>query len=105
MIVAAEASRNGNVWASVEASIDDCKKTLQKLDAKVDEVQTLGFVGRGLFRKRSKLIKLNMKMKDILLFKQQVHSYNSAMQSALQMINVWVYLGSVNMITGTHILP
>jgi hypothetical protein len=103
MIAAAEASSNGNLWASVKISIDDCKNTLEKLDAKLDEVQTAGFLGRGLLRKPSKLVKLNMRMKDILLFRQQVHSYNSAMQSALQMINMWVYLCSVIIIMGTHI--
>jgi hypothetical protein len=77
------------------------RKHLRKLDAKLDGIQTSGFLGRGLLRKPSKLFKLNSNMKDIL-FKQQVHSYNNAMQSALQMINVWVYLCSVNVIKGTH---
>lgn len=88
MIAAAETNNNGNLWASVKASINDCKITLAKLDSKLDEVQTGGFLGRGFLRKPTKLVKLNMKMKDIVLFKQQVHSYNNAMQSALQMINV-----------------
>jgi hypothetical protein len=87
MIAAAEPSNNGNLWVSVKASLDDCKNTLGKFDTKLDEVRTGGFLGRGFLRKPIKLVKLNMKMKDILLFKQQVHSYNNAVQSALQMIN------------------
>jgi hypothetical protein len=90
MIVKAATSSNGNLWASVKASIEDCKNTLGKLDAKIEEVNTSGFLRRSLLRKPTKLIKLNMKMKDILQFKEQVHSYNNAMQSALQMITVWV---------------
>jgi hypothetical protein len=101
-IVAAEAGNNGNLWASVKATIDDCKSTLGKLDTKLDEVQNGGFFGRGFLRKPTKLVKLNMKMKDILLFKQQVHSYNNAMQSALQMINVYVFLSPVSYSKGTH---
>jgi hypothetical protein len=101
-IVAAEAGNNGNLWASVKATIDDCKSTLGKLDTKLDEVQNGGFFGRGFLRKPTKLVKLNMKMKDILLFKQQVHSYNNAMQSALQMINVYVFLSLVSYSKGTH---
>jgi hypothetical protein len=37
---------------------------------KLDEVQTGGYLGRGFLRKPAKLIKLNMKMKDIMLSKQ-----------------------------------
>jgi hypothetical protein len=101
-IVAAEGGSNSNLWASVKATIDDCKSTLGKLDTELDEVQKGGFLGRGFLRKPTKLVKLNIKMKDILLFKQQVHSYNNAMQSALQMINVYVILPSAKLIKSTH---
>lgn len=87
-IIATQAHSDGNLWSSVRASLDDCKSTLAKLDKKLDDIQKSSFLGRGFFRKPTKLIKLNMNMKDILVFKQQIHSYNGAMQSALQMINV-----------------
>jgi hypothetical protein len=87
IIATAELTNNSNLWVSVKASLDDCKNALGKLDTKLDEVQTGGFLRRGFLRKPIKLVKLKMKMKDIHLFKQQVHSYNNAMQSALQMIN------------------
>ena len=83
MIAAAEASNNGNLWATVKASMDYCKVTLAKLDTKLDEVQTGSFLRQGFLRKPTKIVKLNMKMENIVLFKQQVHSYNNAMQSAL----------------------
>jgi hypothetical protein len=103
-IVDAETTSNGCLWVSVKASIEDCKKTIRKLDTKLEEVDTVGFLGRGLFKNPTKLIRLNMKMKDILQFKQQVHSHNNAMQIALQMIDVWVYVFSANTIIRTNML-
>lgn len=88
LLVAAQANTDGNLWTSVRASLDDCKNTLEKLKKKIDEVQKSSFLGRGFLRKPTMSIKLNMKMRDITTFKQQIHSYNSAMQSALQMINM-----------------
>jgi hypothetical protein len=88
MIAAAETHSDGNLWGSVRASLDDCQSTLGKLNKKLDELQNGSVFARGFLRKPTKLIKLNMNMGDILLFKQQIHSYNNAMQSALQMINV-----------------
>jgi hypothetical protein len=88
LLVAAQVNTGGSLWISVRASLDDCKSTLEKLEKKIDEVQKSSFLGRGFLRKPTMSIKLNMKMRDITMFKQQVHSYNSAMQSALQMINM-----------------
>lgn len=87
-IAVAQADPDGNLWSAVKTTLDDCKSTLEKLDNKINDVQREGVFGRGLMRKATKQIKLNMRMKDIVLFKQQIHWYNSGMQSALQMINV-----------------
>jgi hypothetical protein len=46
--------------------------------------------GRGFLRKPTKLMMLNMRIKDITAFKDQMQSYNNAMQGALLMINVYV---------------
>jgi hypothetical protein len=88
MIAAAQINSDGNLWGSVRASLDDCQRTLGKLNQKLDELQNRGVFARGFLRKPTKLFMLNMKMKDILLFKQQIHSYNNAMHSALLMINL-----------------
>ena len=84
IIDVAQVQSGGNVWASVEETLEDCKNTLKKLEEALKDVERSGFLPRGLLR----TIRLNLKMKDILLFKQQFHTYSSAMQSALQMINV-----------------
>ena len=87
LLVAAQANTDGNLWIGVRASLDDCKNTLEKLEKKIDEVQKSSFLWRGFLRKPTMSIKLNMRIKDITTFKQHIHSYSSAMQSALQMIN------------------
>ncbi len=104
MVVEAQAQSDVDLWGSVKASLDDCQTTLRKLDTKLDEVQKSSFFGIGFFKKPAKLIKLNMKMKDILLYKQQIHSYNNAMQSALQMINMYVFLINFYPPKNAHIL-
>ncbi|OCL14343.1 hypothetical protein AOQ84DRAFT_435739 [Glonium stellatum] len=89
LLVAAQANTDGgSLWTSVQASLDDCENTLGKLEKKLDEVQKSSFLGRGFLRKPTMSIKLNVRMRDISAFKQQMHSYSTAMQSALQMINV-----------------
>ena len=87
MIATAQVQSEGDLWGSVKSSLDDCEDTLRKLEKKLNEIQK-SFKKWGILKKPAKLIKLNMEMKDILLYKQQVHSYNNAMQSALQMINM-----------------
>ena len=88
LLVAAQANADGNLWISVQVSLDDCKNTLEKLEKKIDKVQKSSFLWRGFLRKPTMSIKLNMRMRDITTFKQHIHSYSSAMQSALQMTNM-----------------
>lgn len=76
----------------MRSSLDDCNNTLEKLDKKLDDVQKSSRIGRGFLRKPTKLIKLNMNMKEILAYKQRVSWHNSAMQSAFQLINVCLAL-------------
>ena len=91
MIVIAQANRDRDLWGSVKKSLDDCERTLGKLSIKLDELQAGSFFGRGFLRKPTKAIKMNMNMKEIGTFRQQLHSHNSGMQSALSMISVWVF--------------
>lgn len=92
LIVIARADPDGNLWTSVKASIDECKKTLERLDGVVNDVQRESIFGRGFFRKPTRSIRLNRKTNDILAFRQQIQSYSIGMQSALQMINVYVLM-------------
>lgn len=90
-IANAQTDPDGTLWVSVKASIDDCKATLEKMSLMLDDVQKGGFVGRGFLRRPTKQIKFSLKTKDISVYKQRVQSYNSAMQSALHMINLYAY--------------
>ncbi len=89
-IVTAQTGTDGNLWSSVEASLEDCQLTLARLNSKLDELKKGSVFGRGFLRKPTKLVMLNMRIKDITAFKDQIQSYNNAMQSALLMINVYV---------------
>lgn len=86
LVDAAQVESGGDLWGSVQDTLADCKNALKKLDETLKDVDKRGFLPRNILR----TIRLNLKMKDILVFKQQFHTYNSAMQSALQMINTWV---------------
>jgi hypothetical protein len=81
-------STNGNLWRSVEASLEDCQLALARLNSKLDELKKGSVFGRGFLRKPTNLMMLNMKVKDVTAFKDQIQSHNNAMQGALLMINV-----------------
>jgi len=51
-------------------------------------VQSKTFLERGVLKQPVMTVKLNLKMKDITYYRQQLHSYGNAMQSALLMINL-----------------
>ena len=90
--IAAPRTGDGSLWISVKASLDDCTATLEKMSLMLDEVQKGEFMGRGFLRRPTKQIKFSSKTKDIVVYKQRVQSYNSAMQSALHMINLFAFL-------------
>ncbi|KAF2815672.1 uncharacterized protein BDZ99DRAFT_405916, partial [Mytilinidion resinicola] len=94
LLVTTQTNGDRDLWITVRGSLDDCQITLGKLDKRLVEVQKTSFLGRGFLRKPTMSIKLNMMMKDITAFRQQIHSHNSAMQSAFQMINVLLLLKS-----------
>ncbi|KAK2813712.1 hypothetical protein FQN50_000110 [Emmonsiellopsis sp. PD_5] len=79
---------NGELWVNVKASVEDCQETITNLDKELASIRKGSRFGRGFMRKPTKQIKLNMKMHDIQLFRQQIQSHTAGMQSALQMINV-----------------
>jgi hypothetical protein len=86
VLIASNSDRD--LWSSVKESLRDCQRTLKRLNGKLEELQASSFLTRGFLRRPAKLIKLNMGMKDITTFKQQIHSHSNGMQSALLMINV-----------------
>ncbi|KAK3293689.1 uncharacterized protein B0H64DRAFT_218475 [Chaetomium fimeti] len=87
--VMVEIDPDGNLWAVVEATLGDINNTLAKLSQLLDEVQKSSRVfSRGFLRKPTKQIKFGFRSKEITTYKDRVQSYNTAVTSALQMINV-----------------
>ena len=87
-LVIASADPTGDLWVSVKASLDDCHLTLDRLDTKLHEAQKETLFSRGIMRKPAAAMRMNLKSKDIALYRQQLHTYNGAMQSTLIMVNV-----------------
>jgi hypothetical protein len=87
--VVAEIDPDGSLWAAVKATLGDIEITLAKLSQLLSEVQkSSGVFSRGFLRKPTKQMKFGFRSKEIATYKDRVHSYNTAMTSALQMINV-----------------
>jgi hypothetical protein len=87
--VMAEIDPDGSLWAVVKATLGDINNTLAKLSQLLNEVQkSSGVFSRGFLRKPTKQIKFGFRSKEIATYKDRVQSYNTAMTSALQMVNV-----------------
>jgi phage host-nuclease inhibitor protein Gam len=74
----------------VESSLQECGDTLNKLYAVLQDLNGTTAGRFGVLRRPIKQVRLNMKMKDIGDFQQQVHSHYSGMQLTLGTINVYV---------------
>lgn len=84
-----EIDPDGCLWITVKATLGDINSTLDKLNLLLAGVQkTSSVFSRGFLRKPSKQTKLTMRLKDITQYKDRIKAYNTAMTSALQMINV-----------------
>ena len=81
---------HGTLWIIVKASIDDWIATLKKMSSMLDDAQKADTYGRGFVRWPTKQMKFSSKAKDISVYKQRVQSHNSAVQSALRMMNLCV---------------
>jgi hypothetical protein len=87
-IAAAQAATDGQLWRCVKMTLDDCQGTLETLDEKLNEVKGSNSLGMRIFGKANKQIRLNLRMTDLTVYRQRVQYHNSAVQMALQMINV-----------------
>jgi hypothetical protein len=87
-IAAAQAATGGQLWRSVKMTLDDCQATLETLDDKLNEVKGSNSRGMRIFGKANRQIRLNLRMTDLTVYRQRVQYHSSAVQLALQMINV-----------------
>lgn len=87
--VLAEIDPDGSLWAVVKATLSDINNTLRKLNQLLSEVENNSRVfSRSFLRKPTKQIKFGFRSKEIATYKNRAQSYNAAMTSALQMINM-----------------
>lgn len=92
-MVVTEIDPENSLWASVRNTLDDISHTIEKLNQLLVDVQkTTPVFGLGFLRKPKKQLRLSLRSRDIATYKDRIQSYNTAMTSALQMINVCVTL-------------
>ncbi|RKL40380.1 hypothetical protein BFJ70_g5610 [Fusarium oxysporum] len=92
--VVAEIDPGNALWGSISATLDDIKNTFNKLNQLMAELEKTSLFGRGFLRKPTKQIKFSLRSKDITIYKDRIKSYNTAMTSAFQMINVCLLIHS-----------
>jgi hypothetical protein len=78
------------VLKSLRKILTDCEDTLVKLDAIINEASK-GF-RKTLLRRTVTAIKLNFKSANIVLVRQQIQTYSTAMQMTLSMLNISLVL-------------
>ncbi|RKL21866.1 hypothetical protein BFJ68_g2176 [Fusarium oxysporum] len=86
--VVAEIDPGNALWGSISATLDDIKNTFNKLNQLMAELEKTSLFSRGFLCKPTKQIKFSLRSKDITIYKNRIKSYNTAMTSAFQMINV-----------------
>jgi hypothetical protein len=79
---------NSSLWTVIETSLQECEKTLDKLYTMLQDLSGVGTGRLNLLRRPMKQVRLNLKMKDISNFQQQVHSHYGGMQLTLGTLNV-----------------
>ncbi|KAK3381886.1 hypothetical protein B0H63DRAFT_376962, partial [Podospora didyma] len=95
-VVIAEVDPDESLWITVKATLGDIKTTLDKLNQLLAEIQkaSTSVFSRGFLRKPTKQLRFSMRLKDITIHRDRIKSYNTAMTSALQMINVCLMIQS-----------
>ncbi|KAF5601338.1 hypothetical protein FPCIR_2317 [Fusarium pseudocircinatum] len=92
--IVAEIDPGNALWGSISATLNDIKNTFTKLNQLMAEVEKTNLFSRGFLRKPTKQIKFSLRSKDITIYKDRIKSYNTAMTSAFQMINVCLLIHS-----------
>ena len=77
-----------NVLRSLEGLLSDCKDTLARLDAIVQQAKSKSSI--SIFRRSSTALKLNLNSANLALVRQQIQTYISAMQMTISMLNMYV---------------
>ncbi|TLD34661.1 Dimethyl-sulfide monooxygenase [Venturia nashicola] len=93
-LVGLRSSDHVHLWTMVEASLQECGTTLDKLETMLQDLNGTANSRFGVLRRPIMKVRLNMKLKEIGDFQQQVRSHYSGMQLTLGTINVCISLHS-----------
>jgi hypothetical protein len=88
-LIIADLDADGSLFERVRATMDDIKVLLDKLSAALVVVDKLPRFAVGILRRPAKQVKFSLKSRDIAAYKDRIKTYNAAMTSTLQMINVY----------------
>ncbi|KIL83750.1 hypothetical protein FAVG1_13026 [Fusarium avenaceum] len=89
-----EIDPGNGLWSTIGATFIDMKTTFNRLNQLMAELEKTSFFSRGFLRKPTKQIRFSLRSKDISTHRDRIKSYNTAMISALQMINVCLLIHS-----------
>ncbi|KAH7242647.1 hypothetical protein BKA59DRAFT_481149 [Fusarium tricinctum] len=92
--ILAEIDPGNGLWSTISATFIDMKTTFNRLNQLMAELEKTSFFSRGFLRKPTKQIRFSLRSKDISIHRDRIKSYNTAMTSALQMINVCLLIHS-----------
>ena len=88
-VAIAQVDPDDTLWVTITATLDDIRSTINKMNRLIADIHKSGSVfSRGFLRKPTAQIRFSLRAKDITTYKERVKSYNAAMTSALQMMNV-----------------
>ncbi|RKL51047.1 hypothetical protein BFJ72_g500 [Fusarium proliferatum] len=92
--IVAEIDPGNALWSSISATLDDIQNTFDKLKQLMAELEKTNRFSRGFLRKPTKQIKFSLRSKDITIYKDRIKSYNTAMTSVFQMLNICLLIHS-----------
>jgi uncharacterized protein YoxC len=79
---------NDDIWRSIENNLHDCGEALEELQALVEEVRK-PTASRNIFRKPNLAMRLTLRKKEISEFQDKISKSNSAMQTAVGVVNLY----------------
>jgi hypothetical protein len=77
-----------DLWHRIHASLEDCRSTLEFLEAKVNEIQGTPETSAILKTRPALQLKLSWRSDEISGYRERIRKCNCAMQMAFQVINV-----------------
>lgn len=97
--ILAEIDPGNGLWSTIGATFIDMQTTFNRLNQLMAELEKTSFFSRGFLRKPTKQIRFSLRSKDISTHRDRIKSYNTAMISALQMINVYAIISQPRTLT------